>query len=154
MHPKSPQNLASRDNETDFGLTLYEVLSDVRPFYTERAVSEPVEIARSLILGLAQKGLVSLCRLTPENTNDHVCEVGKFTSMTIDEIKSHMTLLNNWQQPVGAFNSSISYELAPTDLGGEFQMKFLASSEAANAHGLLRCFSAALQTNHKCSGYE
>lgn len=102
---------------TDFGIPLYEVLNDVRTSHPGSTDSEQIEIAKNVILGLVEKGLVSLCKLTPENTKNHVYEVSESTSMPIDDIKRHMSLLINWEQSVDALDSSVSYELAPTYLG-------------------------------------
>ncbi|WP_281559957.1 hypothetical protein [Thalassomonas sp. RHCl1] len=102
---------------TDFGVPLYEVLSVVRLTYSDSANSEQLDIAKNLVLAVVKKGLVSLCKLTLENTRDNIYEVSDSTSMPVEDVKKHMSQLVNWEQSSDSFDSTITYELAPTELG-------------------------------------
>ena len=102
---------------TDFGVPLYEVLIDVRLTHLDSSKSEQLDIAKNLVLAVVRKGLVSLCKLTPENTKNHGYEVNDSTSMSIEGTEDHISQLVNWKQSCDSLDSTISYELAPTELG-------------------------------------
>lgn len=102
---------------TDFGVLLYEVLNNVRLMYPDSGSYEQLNIAKGLVLSVVEKDLVSLCKLSLENTKDNIYEVSDFTSMSIDDIKEHMSKPINWEQSSDSLDSTISYELAPTELG-------------------------------------
>ncbi|HMY39653.1 MAG TPA: hypothetical protein PK011_10030, partial [Marinagarivorans sp.] len=102
---------------TDFGVPLYEVLSIACPSYRGHTGSKQIEIARNLVLGLMEKGLVGLCRLTPENTKDHVYELSESIFMSCEEVKTHLISLINWEKSTDSLDCTVSYELAPTSLG-------------------------------------
>jgi hypothetical protein len=102
---------------TDFGVPLYELLNDVRLSHPESSNSEHLEIAKNILLSVVGKGLVGLCKLTLENTKNKVYEVSDTTCMAIDQIMKHISQSSNWEQSTDAVDSSITYELAPTELG-------------------------------------
>jgi|GEM_PF-4883248 len=76
---------------TDFGVPLYELLNGVRLSHPESSNSEHLEIAKSILLSVVDKGLVSLCKLTLENTKNNVYEVSETTPMAIDKVMSHIS---------------------------------------------------------------
>ncbi|MCL6416967.1 hypothetical protein MIB92_15000 [Aestuariirhabdus sp. Z084] len=102
---------------TDFGVPLYEVLGDVRIAYPDSSSIDQLEIAKRLVYSVIEKGLASLCKITVENTHYNTYEVNDSMSMFVDDIKDLMSQAINWEQSSDAFDSSISYELAPTELG-------------------------------------
>jgi hypothetical protein len=102
---------------TDFGVPLYELLNDVRLSHPESSNNNLLEIAKSILLSVVEKGLVCLCKLTFENTKDNIYEVSETTSMAIDDIMNHIAESANWEQSTDSVDGSITYELAPTDLG-------------------------------------
>ena len=102
---------------TDFGVPLYEVLSDMRITYSDKSSSEQLNIAKSLVFSLVEKGLAILCKLTLVNTQDNIYEVTDSTAMSLDDITEHMSQPINWEQSEYALDCTISYELAPTELG-------------------------------------
>ncbi len=102
---------------TDFGVTLNELLTDIRLSYPQVSSDEQLTLAKNLLLSIVEKGLVSLCRLTLENTKENVYEVNESTSMTMEEIEKHITKDISWEQSYDPSDRKIEYELAPTDLG-------------------------------------
>ncbi|MCG9771078.1 hypothetical protein L1D59_20985 [Pseudoalteromonas piscicida] len=102
---------------TDFGVTLNELLTDIRLSYPQASPDEQLALSKNLFLSVVKKGLVSLCRFTLENTKDNVYEVNESTSMTMEEIEKHISKDISWQQSSDPSGRKIEYELAPTDLG-------------------------------------
>lgn len=102
---------------TDFGVPLYEVLSGVCLTHSESNISEKLDIAKKLVVAVVQKGLVGLCKLTLENTKENIYEICDSTLMSIDNIEEHMAQLINWEQSSDLLDNTITYELAPTELG-------------------------------------
>lgn len=102
---------------TDFGVPLYEVLNDMRLAHSDSNDSEQLYIAKNLVLAVVKKGLANLCKLTLENTIDNIYEVNDSTSMSVENIEKHMSQPINWEQSSDLLDSTITYELAPTELG-------------------------------------
>ena len=102
---------------TDFGVPLYELLHEMKLSNSTSSSSEVFERAKGIVLSIVQKDLLSLCKLTSENIENHTYEVNETTQMTFDEVKSHIECPTNWVQDNDVLDSSISYELAPTKLG-------------------------------------
>jgi hypothetical protein len=104
---------------TDFGVFLAEFLKKVRTSYPKESAEVQVEIARNTVFNLVEKGLVSLCRLTPDNTKNHVYEVNESTAMTTEQVVAHLAQPISWEQSTDSEQKDISYELSPTKLGEE-----------------------------------
>lgn len=98
---------------TDFGVPLYEVLNDVRLTHPDSTNREQLAIAKNIVLALVKKSLASLCKLTPEN----IYEVSDSTSMSVEDINEHMHQMINWNQSYDSLDRTVTYELAPTELG-------------------------------------
>lgn len=104
---------------TDFGVFLGEFLTSIRTSYPNESAEMQVEIARNAVFNLVEKGLVSLCRLTPDNTKNHVYEVNDSTAMTTEQVITHLAQPISWEQFTDSEQKEISYELSPTKLGEE-----------------------------------
>jgi hypothetical protein len=104
---------------TDFGVFLREFLTSIRTSYPNESAEMQVEIARNAVFNLVEKGLVSLCRLTPENTKNRVYEVNEYTAMTTEQVITHLAKPISWEQFTDSEQKEISYELSPTKLGEE-----------------------------------
>ena len=102
---------------TDFGVPLFELLHEMTLSHSTSSSSEIFERAKCTVLSIVQKDLLSLCKLTSDNIENHTYEVNEATQMTFDEVKSHIECSANWIQGNDVLDSSISYELAPTKLG-------------------------------------
>ncbi|KTF16850.1 hypothetical protein [Pseudoalteromonas sp. H105] len=102
---------------TDFGMPLSEVITDIHFTYPKASISQKYSIAEKLITNVIEKGIVCLCKLTLENTEDNIYEINDSTIMTIEEVTEHIANPLNWLQYQDKFDKTISFELAPTKLG-------------------------------------
>lgn len=102
---------------TDFGMPLSEVIADIHFSHPKASISQKYSMAENLVLGVLEKGIVCLCRLTLENTKDNVYEVNSSTIMSIDQVTEHIANPLSWVQYQEQSDKSISFELAPTELG-------------------------------------
>ncbi|WP_022943676.1 hypothetical protein [Pseudoalteromonas ruthenica] len=102
---------------TDFGMPLSEVIADIHFSHPKASISQKYSMAENLVLSVLEKGIVCLCRLTLENTKDNVYEVNSSTIMSIDQVTEHIANPLSWVQYQEQSDKSISFELAPTELG-------------------------------------
>jgi len=102
---------------TDFGMPLSEVITDIHFSSPKASISHKYSIAENLVLSVIEKGIICFCKLTLENTKDNVYEVNDSTIMTIDEVTNHIANPLSWVQYQDKLDKSISFELAPTELG-------------------------------------
>ena len=102
---------------TDFGMPLSELITDIHISNPNMSISQKYSIAEKLIISVIKKGIICLCKLTLENTNDNVYEVNGSTIMTIEEVYEHIANPYSWVQYQDELDKSITFELAPTDIG-------------------------------------
>ena len=102
---------------TDFGMPLSQVITDIHFSSPKTSISHKYSMAEKLVISVIEKGIVCLCKLTLENTKDNVYEVNDSTTMTIDEVIEHIAKPLSWVQYQDKLDKSISFELAPTELG-------------------------------------
>ena len=102
---------------TDFGMPLSEVITDIHFSHPKASISQKYAMAEKLVISVLEKGIVCLCKLTLENTKDNVYEVNGTTIMAIDEVIEHIANPLSWVQYRDELDKSISFELAPTQLG-------------------------------------
>ncbi|KZN48135.1 hypothetical protein [Pseudoalteromonas luteoviolacea] len=102
---------------TDFGMPLSEVITDIHFSHPKASISQKYAMVENLVIGALEKGVICLCKLTLENTKDNVYEVNNSTIMSIDEVTEHIANPLNWEQYQEQLDKSISFELAPTELG-------------------------------------
>ncbi|OCQ23780.1 hypothetical protein A7985_07520 [Pseudoalteromonas luteoviolacea] len=102
---------------TDFGIPLSEVITDIHFSHPKASISQKYSMAENLVISVLEKGIVYLCKLTLENTNDNLYEVNSSTIMSIDEATEHIANPLNWEQYQEQSDKSILFELGPTELG-------------------------------------
>jgi len=102
---------------TDFGMPLSEVISDIHFANSNMPISHKYSLAEKLVLSVIEKGIVCLCKLTLENTTDNVYEVDSSTIMTMEDVTEHLSNPFSWLQYQDEMDETISFELAPTELG-------------------------------------
>ena len=73
---------------SDSGMPLSLMLVEVRSYHPKLTEDQQLQIAKEILLSLVDKGLIALCKLTPENTTNHVYEVNEITSMSSLEIET------------------------------------------------------------------
>lgn len=111
---------------TDFGMPLSEVITDIHFSHPKASISQKYSMAENLVISILEKGIVCLCKLTLENTKDNVYEVNSSTIMTINEVTEHIANPLSWVQYPDESDKSISFELAPTELGEKMLDEILA----------------------------
>ncbi|TQF70130.1 hypothetical protein [Pseudoalteromonas luteoviolacea] len=111
---------------TDFCMPLSEVITDIHFSHPKASISQKYIMAENLVISVLEKGIICLCKLTLENTKDNVYEVNSSTILSIDEVTEHIANPISWEQYPDKSDKSISYELAPTELGEKVLDKIFA----------------------------